>query len=214
MSLRIYVIDDSNSFLAGLKAILEVAAYEVKTFAQPTNALVSIEKDPPDVLICDLHMPDINGFEVIRRIRQDINLTTLPILLMTGSNESEAMEKAIRIGADGFCPKETIRQMIIPQILALLRLRDAYRIAIKGKQLEAVQALIGTYKHEINNALTIMDGSIIKLNKEISGFAEHASSEKLRASFDRIAQTVRKLDALRSYEEENYGESDKILKLK
>lgn len=111
----ILVVDDmaDNCFL--LKAILEAEGYAVEVANNGKTALAQAEALPPTLMLLDVMMPDMNGYEVTQRIRQSNKLSDLPVVLITAHDqESAIMGKAA--GATGFIRKpfdfdELIRQV-------------------------------------------------------------------------------------------------------
>lgn len=111
----ILVVDDmaDNCFL--LKTILEAEGYSVDVASNGKAALAKAEALPPTLMLLDVMMPDMNGYEVTQRVRQSIKLADLPVVLITAHDqESAMMGKAV--GATGFIRKpfdfdELIRQV-------------------------------------------------------------------------------------------------------
>ncbi len=101
---RILVVDDiaDNCFL--LKVLLEAEGYAVDMAASGKTALCKITSSPPDLVLLDIMMPDMNGYDVTRKIRQDSQTSALPILLITAFDEAIASE-GFKAGANGFIRK-------------------------------------------------------------------------------------------------------------
>lgn len=116
---RILVVDDipDNSFL--LQTILEAEGYEVEIADSGCAALAKIESDPPDLVLLDVMMPGMNGYEVTRRIRQNLNLPFIPIVLVTGHNRPTAAE-GFEVGADGFIRKPIDFEELLTQVRTIL----------------------------------------------------------------------------------------------
>jgi CheY-like chemotaxis protein len=208
----IFVIDDSRSFAAGLRSLIENTGASCEVFTNPQEAFEIIETVIPDVFVTDLEMPNIDGYEVIKKIRSIERIKDTPILVLTGKEDGETMRRSIQIGADAFSVKSAVRETFIAHLLALTRLKEIYKMAIQGKQFEAIKALIGTYKHELGNALTIADGKLRRLTKNSPTLKEDEAYKGLEQALGRINDTLRKLDALRRYQEESYSGESKMLK--
>ncbi|AFZ30625.1 response regulator receiver protein [Gloeocapsa sp. PCC 7428] len=101
---RILVVDDlpDNSFL--LQTVLENEGYQVEVADNGYVALEKIASHLPDLVLLDVMMPEMNGFEVTRRIRQNVSLPFIPILLVTGYSEPTPAD-GFDAGADGFIRK-------------------------------------------------------------------------------------------------------------
>lgn len=133
---RILILDDSKAFLSGLNSILINSGYDLVFYSSPILALSEIYFNIPDVIVCDLSMPEMNGFEFTKKLKEDPLLSFIPILIMTGQTDAEAMSDSILNGADAFCSKETIRFTLKPQLIALLRLKLTYEKVLQNKQIE------------------------------------------------------------------------------
>lgn len=209
---RIVIVDDSKAFLSGITKLIS-DKYDITTFISPLEAIEVITQNPPDVIVCDLLMPELHGFDFIRQIRENPKMMTVPILVITNNNDTESMSKSISIGADAFCAKETIRYTIEPHLQALLRLKETYKTEISKKQLETTQILIGSYKHELGNSLAIISGMLRKYKKEFPEAKEHICMLNIESSINRIEQTLENLQRLRHIKDEDSSEFERILKI-
>lgn len=104
-SKRILVVDDSYANARLLDVYLEPLQHEVRTALGAQEALQQVSTFVPDLLLLDLQMPDVDGFEVARRLRQDPRTRDLPIIAVTGYSSSEHRRRAKEAGVDGFLVK-------------------------------------------------------------------------------------------------------------
>ena len=81
---KILVIDDELNVVNMLKMNLEAEGYDVITAFNGSEGLSRVHAGPPDLVICDVMMPEMDGFEVCRRIRQDTSMDTMPFILPGG----------------------------------------------------------------------------------------------------------------------------------
>jgi CheY-like chemotaxis protein len=117
---RILVVDDipDNYFL--LQSILESEGYQVEVADNGHTALERITSHPPDLILLDVMMPEINGFEVTRRIRQNSSLPFIPILLVTGYSEPTPAD-GFDAGADGLIRKPIDFEDLLNRVQAILQ---------------------------------------------------------------------------------------------
>jgi CheY-like chemotaxis protein len=101
---RILVVDDLADNLFLLQTLLETEGYRVETANDGRSALAKLQTTPPDLVLLDVMMPGMNGFEVTQQIRQHQQLSSLPILLITAHSEAKA-EEGLSVGADDFITK-------------------------------------------------------------------------------------------------------------
>lgn len=121
---RILVVDDivDNSFL--LQTVLEGEGYQVEVADSGQAALAVIEAAPPDLVLLDVMMPEMNGFEVTQRIRQNPALPFIPILLITGYVEPSPAD-GFDVGADGFLRKPIDFDELLARVRSILQPRSA-----------------------------------------------------------------------------------------
>jgi len=98
---KVVLVADDDVHMRNLIALrLEVEGYLIVTADDGEDALQKIRKNPPDLLIMDLMMPKINGYEACRMIRFDDHLAQLPIIILSALNTEEERNRAIEAGAD------------------------------------------------------------------------------------------------------------------
>ncbi len=82
---KVMIVDDDQSMLFLSKAIIASAGYEVITESDSTKAYAAIQQEKPDLLLMDLVMPEINGIELAKKIKEDKNLSSVHIFAITGT---------------------------------------------------------------------------------------------------------------------------------
>lgn len=116
---KILIIEDDQSIARGLKDNFKVEGYEVVTVSKGEDALTTIAKENPEVVILDVMLPGIDGFEVCRRIRAcDSNP---PVIMLTAKTEEEDKIFGLGIGADDYITKPFSVQELQARVRALLR---------------------------------------------------------------------------------------------
>ncbi len=117
----VLVIDDSATFRAGLADALAAAGYAVATASSGTEGLRCAADRRPVAIVVDGVMPDMGGDHVIRRLRLDPALRSIPCLLLTGSHDAAAEIHALDAGADAFARKDADLDAILARLAAMLR---------------------------------------------------------------------------------------------
>lgn len=121
---RILAVDDSPDNLFLVEAILAEEGYEVICKSDGISALALIKTEPPDLVLLDVMMPGIDGYEVTRRIRNNPDLPFIPILLITAHNHSSVVE-GLDAGADDFIRKPVEVDELLARVRSLLRLKHS-----------------------------------------------------------------------------------------
>lgn len=124
---RILVVDDipDNSFL--LQTLLEEEGYQVEIAENGRTALRKIADNPPDLILLDVMMPGMNGFEVTQRIRQNTELPFIPILLITGYTEPNPAD-GFDMGADGFIRKPINFDELLTRVRSILQPAELLKV--------------------------------------------------------------------------------------
>ena len=112
----ILVVDDSSTVVFALKRLLENDGYEVMTAANGEQAIMMAEKYGPDLILMDVLMPGMNGFQATRKIRKMAQLDTTPIIIISGSEQKTEEFWLRRLGANDFLPKPITRGLLFPTI--------------------------------------------------------------------------------------------------
>ena len=97
MSASILVVDDEESILTSLSSILQDEGYEVTVAMNGAEALRVYTMDPPDLMLLDIWMPEMDGMETLRRVRELV--PTAQVMMMSGHGSIETAVKAIKLGA-------------------------------------------------------------------------------------------------------------------
>lgn len=123
---RILAVDDTRDNLILVQTILESEGYEIDLVADGVSALQHIEQSPPDLILLDVMMPGMDGYEVTRRIRKNpnLNVSYIPILLITAFHESSVVE-GLDAGADDFIRKPFDTDELLARVRSLLRLKHS-----------------------------------------------------------------------------------------
>ena len=122
----ILVVDDQPKNVKLLADILTVKGYSVTTADCGTRALESIKRQPPDLVLLDVMMPDLDGYEVCRAIRADPDTAILPVVMVTALDASEERIKGLEAGADDFLTKPVHHVELLARVRSLLRVKTLY----------------------------------------------------------------------------------------
>lgn len=105
MTKRVLLAEDEPNIVEPLTFLLERAGFDVAVETDGRKALNAALADTPDVMILDVMLPELDGYEVLRRLRADRRAETLPVLVLTAKGQREDRETALDCGADLFITK-------------------------------------------------------------------------------------------------------------
>jgi two-component system cell cycle response regulator DivK len=116
MSKRILVVEDQMDSLQILRDLLRVNGYEMTEAQNGEEALASVVKDRPDLILIDIQLPIMDGYEATRRIKADPLLRSIPIIAVTSYALSGDEEKARAAGCDDFVPKPYSPRQLLAKV--------------------------------------------------------------------------------------------------
>jgi two-component system alkaline phosphatase synthesis response regulator PhoP len=117
---KILLIDDSPTVLKLMSASLACQGYQVMTAINGTMGLEMAAREKPAVVVLDVNLPDINGLEVLSRMRGDPELQDIPVVLLTGQDDTDLVHKGMSMGAAGFLPKHSTSPKVLCEKLKAL----------------------------------------------------------------------------------------------
>ena len=142
---KVLVVDDEQIILDYLKSILTKGGYEPILASSGAEALEILRQTRPDLVLLDVMMAPMDGFEVLRQIRLSYQDTELPVLMVTGDSDRASVIKAFREGANDYLNKPLDSELILSRILLQIRLcrsqadlaqsQERYRLAAEGARI-------------------------------------------------------------------------------
>jgi two-component system, OmpR family, KDP operon response regulator KdpE len=119
---RVLVVDDEPNILATLAPLLRTRGYEVLTAMSGRTALDTAEREKPDLIVLDLGLPDMDGVDVCRTVRETMNV---PIVVLSARGGEQDKVRALDLGADDYVTKPFGAEELLARIRAALRRSDA-----------------------------------------------------------------------------------------
>ena len=119
---RVVAVDDSNVVLKTLKNVLDQEGYEFHPFSTGTRALEYLEQREriPDLIILDIEMPIMNGYDVLARIKKIPHLRHIPVIFLTSNNQKKEVMKAVTDGVKDYVVKPIDKEVLLKKLYLLL----------------------------------------------------------------------------------------------
>lgn len=116
----VLVADDSREVLEAAESVLREGGYHVITAADGAETLKVVRQEHPDLVVLDLLMPKMTGFDVLREIRQDARVEGTPVLVMSGVYKDNVLGFLQQLGAQGFLEKQNLRDSLLFRVRGVL----------------------------------------------------------------------------------------------
>ena len=190
---KILVIDDSDLMLNIIRDIIEGAGYDVVTASSGKEGLELVRKEKPDLVLLDVIMPEMNGFEVCEILRNDDSNNLLPIIILTAKSKDEDKLRGLELGADDYITKPFNPRELISRVNNTLRRIDKNRYANPLTGLQGNTEIMNEINHRIAKnevfAVIYLDMDNFKAYNDVYGFAKGDTAIKMTA--DLISDNVK-----------------------
>ncbi|HEY9766576.1 MAG TPA: response regulator transcription factor [Chroococcales cyanobacterium] len=167
MASKILVVDDEPSIVKSVQYSLEKEGYQVVTAADGLQAVEVARREKPNLIVLDVMLPSLDGYEVCRQIRQEM---VVPIIMLTAKGEEIDKVVGLEIGADEYMTKPFSLRELLARIKALLRLvsRYAEERTTQPDRIEIADLVIDIARHEVTLSgkvlnLTLKEYELLKL---------------------------------------------------
>lgn len=116
MTKKILAIDDENDVLLVIKTALQSEGFDVETASDGAGGFDKAARDKPDLIILDVMMPGLSGFDVLKKMRADERTSRIPVIMLTGVSEKSKIAEAIAAGTDYYIVKPFEFQNLVEKV--------------------------------------------------------------------------------------------------
>jgi len=127
---RILVVDDDKEVVRLMRAYLEQAGFEVLVAYDGETAVHNLRREKPDLVLLDLMLPGMDGWEITRLMRSDANLAAIPIIMLTARVDDTDKIVGLEMGADDYVTKPYNPREVVARVKARLRSTDSYQTQV------------------------------------------------------------------------------------
>jgi DNA-binding response OmpR family regulator len=117
---RVLIVDDEPNILLSLEFLMQQAGLEVTTAADGEQALDLIHEQTPDLILLDISLPGMSGFDLLEQLRQSPDTRTLPVVMLTAHGREVEKEKGMALGANDYITKPFSTRALMARVQALL----------------------------------------------------------------------------------------------
>ena len=214
--IEILIVEDSPTQAEQLKSILENSDFKVHAAANGKSALEFLQGSRPDIVISDIVMPEMDGYELCRRMREDVRLREIPVILVTSLSDPTDVIKGLEVGANNFINKPYEENCLISHIRYLITNREMRKKTqsefginvffrgqnyyITAERIQILDLLLSTYENAFiqNRKLHAVQKELNGLNERLEEIVQDQTSELREAN----KVLVIEVEARKSSEEE------------
>lgn len=182
----ILVVDDTPANLEVACDTLNDAGYEVATAIDGDRALKRVQIHPPDLILLDVQMPELSGFEVCRQLKVNPNTAHIPVIFMTALSDTDSKVEGLDLGAVDYITKpfqerellarvkthlqiaqltKTLEQTVAERTITLEQLQRTQLQMVQSEKMSALGQTVAGIAHEINNPVNFIHGNISHLEQ-------------------------------------------------
>jgi signal transduction histidine kinase len=194
---KVLVVDDDAILREVLAEQLGGLGWDVTTAENGEAAIAELFRDRPDMAIVDISMPKLDGFGLLRHLRQSPRTVDLPVIVCTSHNDREPIERAYKLGASSFVTKPINWPQFLHHAQFVMRNGESER-ALRAAQADAIaasrmkSAMFQVLSHELKTPLTALIGMTDVMEKNLRGRAEPGVSQQL----DHVIGAAQRLNAI------------------
>lgn len=164
---KILVVDDQKDNVFVLEERLSREGFEVLSAFDGPTCLKIASEDLPDLILLDVMMPGMSGFEVCKKLTTNEETKLIPVLLVTALTEAEDLKEGFQAGAFDYIKKPFNRVELIARIKSALSFRESQKVMLEIEKVQTYAATVVTANHEIKQPLTLINLSTAAINREL-----------------------------------------------
>ncbi len=198
---KILIVEDSQENMDLLVYFLHPQGYEIISVYDGLSALQKVEEEHPDIILLDIMLPKMDGYEVCGRLKKDPETKFIPIIMLTALKELKDKVRALEVGADDFLTKPFENIELLARVKSLLRLKE-YHDELQSKNMELAEKneslmrmdrfkedLTNLIIHDMKNPLFVIQGNLQMMSMSM----ENVPPEILKKYAQRIERSSQQL---------------------
>jgi DNA-binding response OmpR family regulator len=191
MEPKILVVDDNPKNREMASLVLEENGYKVTHANSGEDALEIIGKEKPDLILLDVNMGGMDGFQTCLQIKEDQKNRDIAVLFFTGERAVEDIVRSFEVGGRDYVSKPFIEEELLARVKSQIQIKRAKEKDITSAKRQVMTKMSLTCLHEILNPLTIASGHLSLVDSENQEVKDHL--DKIKDAMERSVEIVNKL---------------------
>jgi len=208
MKPRILLVDDDEQNLILLSAKLCREGYEVETAKNGIEALEKLGPFHADLVLMDVMMPKMDGYEALRRMKSAEATRYIPVIMLTGKAEVEDRVMGFEVGAEDYIKKPYSLAEVAARVKSLLRMRALQARLRETEKMAALGEMVDGIAHEVRNPLTVLGGIARRLHESETDPRHMEYAEVILDSVERMERMLQRIDDYKTVLDSKLTEGD------
>ncbi len=194
MKPRVLVVDDDEQNRALLSEKLLLDGYDVERASNGAEALAKVNAAAPDLILLDVMMPVMDGYEALRRLKSNEATRYIPVIILTGRGEIDDKVQGLEAGAEDYINKPYSLVEVSARVRSLLRMRALQTRLRETEKMAALGEMVDGIAHEVRNPLTAIGGMARRLFEGETAPQRKLYAQNIIKSVERLERMLQRID--------------------
>jgi CheY-like chemotaxis protein len=208
------VIDDDPSIVRFLEIYLGGQGFQIHSALTGEEGIELAHRLVPDIVLLDYVMPDLDGMEVLRRLKQDERTRAVPVVVLTARSEVIEKVKSLDLGVDDYVTKPFDIRELKARLVSILSRRREQEESTEVEKIRTLREVVASVSHEVNNPLAAILMCAESLERRHAGAADVVEKSRvIQENVMRIRDMLKRLERVKVFASKPYVAGERILDL-
>ena len=164
---KVLIVDDNIDTVELLRKRLRLDGYDTAEAYDGEEGLEKVAECRPDLIVLDIMMPKLDGFEVCRRLKRNEETRYIPVIMLTAKGDVDSTVKGLDVGGDDYLAKPFDYKELLARIRSLLSMKEEREKLVQEEKSEALEKMMDQVAHEIRNPLVSIGGFARRIHESL-----------------------------------------------